>query len=248
MPTRRKPAHLDDLHTPEAIDARLSSATEHSYLGDGLLGAIDGTVTTFAIVAGATGARLSPGVALVLGLANVLADGFSMAIGNYLRAKADREVVDRARAIEEMHIDRIPDGEREEIRQIFARKGFEGEILDEVVAVITRDRQRWVDTMVTEELGLRLEAPEPIRAALTTFAAFLGAGALPLLPLLLGVRGPFLVSSVVTAVTFFLIGVIKGRLVHHSLLRSGMETLFVGGAAAALAFLVGHAARGLAAG
>ena len=75
-------------HTPEAISARLEAATEHSYLGDLVLGSVDGVVTTFAIVAGV---GLSVGVAIVPGLANVLADGFSMAVGSYLKARFDRE-------------------------------------------------------------------------------------------------------------------------------------------------------------
>lgn len=237
------PARLHAQHTPEAIAARLSASTDHSYLGDAILGAIDGTVTTFAIVAGARGAQLSPGIALVLGFANVLADGFSMAVSNYLKAKADLQVVEHARRVEESHIDRIPDGEREEIRQIFLRKGFEGKVLDAAVDVITQDRRRWVDTMLMEELGLRLDPPRPLRAAATTFFAFLVAGLVPLVPLLAGQR--FLTSAIATAATFFVIGAVKGRMLRTGWLRGGFETLFIGGCAAVLAYAVGHAARGL---
>jgi len=234
---------LHEQHTPEAIAARLAANADHSYVGDAILGAIDGTVTTFAIVAGARGADLSAGVALVLGLANVLADGFSMAVSNYLRAKADLQVVDHARRVEESHIEKIPDGEREEIRQIFRRKGFEGEVLDAAVDVITQDRRRWVDTMLMEELGLRLDPPRPLRAAVTTFIAFLVAGLVPLVPLF--ARQRFLVSAVATALTFFAIGAVKGRLLRTGLVRGGIETLIIGGGAAVLAYAVGYATRGL---
>jgi len=227
-------------HTPEAIAARIAAATNHSYLGDGVLGAIDGAVTTFAIVAGASGAGLPGGVALVLGLANVLADGFSMAVGNYLKAKADSQIVARARRLEEHHIDHIPDGEREEIRHIFAAKGFDGPELDHVVDVITRDRNRWVDTMLTEELGLQLETPDPVRAAATTFVAFLVAGLVPLVPLVLVARPhAFAVSAAATALAFLAIGVVKGMLTEVRPLRAGLETLFIGGGAAFLAWVVG---------
>ncbi len=238
------PTPLHAQHTPEAIAARLSASTDHSYVGDAVLGAIDGTVTTFAIVAGARGADLGSGIALVLGLANVLADGFSMAVSNYLRAKADLQVVEHARRVEESHIERIPDGEREEIRQIFLRKGFEGRVLDAAVDVITQDRRRWVDTMLMEELGLRLDPPRPLRAAVTTFVAFLVAGLVPLLPLLAG--RAFLASAVATAGTFFVIGAVKGRMLRTGPLRGGLETLLIGGGAAVLAYAVGRAARGLA--
>lgn len=233
-------------HTPQAIAARLTSVTRHSYLGDGVLGAIDGTVTTFALVAGALGAGISERIALVLGLANVFADGFSMALGNYMRSKADRQVVERAREMEEHHIDTYPDGEREEIRQLFSRKGFEGPVLDKLVEVITGNREQWVDTMLTEELGLQLRPPVPVRAGLTTFFSFLAAGSIPLLPLLLlGGRASFDASILATAVTFITIGLVKGKLTAGSLLGSAFETFLVGGVAAALAYFVGAAAKSL---
>jgi VIT1/CCC1 family predicted Fe2+/Mn2+ transporter len=234
--------------TPGAVAARLAATNRQSYLGDFILGAIDGAVTTFAIIAGVAGAGLSAGVAIVLGLANVLADGFSMAAANFLKSRADRHLVDHARHIEERHIDEVPDVEREEIRQIFSAKGFDGDILERIVEVITHDRKRWIDTMITEEFGLQLDGPEPLKAALTTFAAFLSAGLIPILPLFLAGRlevgAIYTLSASATALTFALIGIAKGRLLHQSLFRSAAETLFLGGSAAALAFFVGAWLRG----
>ena len=242
---------LAAMHTPEMIEHRISAAKQHSYLGDFALGAVDGTVTTFAIVAGAAGAELSSGVAIVLGFANVAADGFSMAVSNYLKSRDDRQIVERFRKMEEMHIEQIPEGEREEIRQIFARKGFDGATLDEIVKVITQNRQQWVDTMLTEEWGLQLDSPSPIRAALTTFIAFVLAGVLPLLPLFLATwfvaSQMFLASAIVTGLTFFSIGLIRGHVSDRKPIVVGMETLVIGGSAAALAFLVGVTLRGYAA-
>jgi len=243
---------LHEEHTPERIAHRIAGATEHSYLGDGVLGAIDGTVTTFAVVAGASGAGFAGGIALVLGLANVIADGFSMAVGNWLKARADRDIVARARRMEEHHIEHVPDGEREEIREVFRRKGFDGEMLESIVDVITEDRERWIDTMVTEELGLPLETPEPRRAAATTFAAFVLAGMMPLVPLFLIDRSDparwFLISAVVTALTFLAIGWVKGSVVGVRAWRSSLETFLMGGGAALLAWIAGTLTRGLATG
>jgi VIT1/CCC1 family predicted Fe2+/Mn2+ transporter len=240
---------LGDEHTPAAIRARLLSATRHSYLGDFVLGAVDGTVTTFAVVAGVAGAELSSTVAVILGIANLLADGFSMAAGNYLNVKAERELVDRARRDEEMHIAAVPEGEREEIRQIFAAKGFSGQVLDEIVRVITDDRQRWVDTMLTEEHGLRLVPPNAIRAALATFTAFVLVGAVPLAPYVLGVShepGPMFIASVVaSAVAFVTVGLAKGYVAEQSMWKSALETLAIGGGAAALSYIVGAALKAL---
>lgn len=231
-------------HTEEAIAERLAAAKRHSYLGDFVLGAVDGAVTTFAIVAGAAGAGLSNGVVLVLGLANVLADGFSMAAGNFLRARSDQQLLERHRRMEEAHIERIPEGEREEVRQIFKSKGFDGEVLEKIVQVITEDRQQWVDTMLTEEWGLQLQPPAPWRAGLVTFAAFVLAGLIPLLPTLFLLRGAigesFIAASALTGVTFFVIGLIRGRVLDERPLIAGLETLFIGGSAAAVAFLVGR--------
>lgn len=250
MPHSEDEEELVDLHTTSAITKRIEAATQHSYLGDFVLGAVDGAVTTFAIVAGSAGAGFSNNVAVVLGLANVIADGFSMAAGNYLKVRADTSVVDRHRRIEEMHIERIPDGEREEIRQIFASKGFSGELLDQVVEVITQDRQRWVDTMLTEELGLRLDNPSPVRAAAATFAAFVLVGMVPLLPLFFtGWLSPnqiFATSACLTGATFCAVGWVNGAINERKPWLTLLETLAVGGTAATLAYVVGVWLKGLA--
>ena len=238
-------------HTQEAIARRLAATTSHTYLGDFILGAVDGAVTTFAIVAGAAGAGLPNGVVIVMGLANVLADGVSMAAGNFLRARSDQHMLERFRRMEEMHIDRIPQGEREEIRQIYLAKGFSGELLDHIVQVITEDRQRWIDTMLTEEWGLQLNPPSPWRAGLATFTAFLLAGMIPLLPTFLMPAGAatqtFVASSVLTGAAFFVIGLIRGYVSDRRPWVAGFETLLIGGSAALVAYVVGRMLQGLAA-
>ncbi len=239
---------LTELHTREAITARLEAATEHSYLGDFVLGGMDGTVTTFAVVAGSAGAGLSPAVAIVLGVSNILADGFSMAVSNYLSTKSEHELLARARRREELHIAQHPEGEREEIRQIFQAKGFDGELLESITQTITNEKGRWVDTMLTEEFGLRLEPAKPGRAASATFTAFLAAGLIPLLPLFFPGLTPqetFRWSAIATAATFILIGFAKGRVSEQPILRSMIETLLVGSCAAGLAYFAGVALRGL---
>lgn len=238
---------LEHEHTPEAIAQRLNANLQHEGLGDFVLGAVDGTVTTFAIVAGVAGAELTAGVALVLGLANVLADGFSMAVSNYLKSRSDAQIYERYRRIEEKHIDQEPEGEQEEIRQIFAAKGFAGETLEKIVKVIVSDRRRWVDTMLTEEWGLPAVEGSPMRAAVITFLAFLLAGIVPLLPLFvaseIGSQATFVISTLCTAVTFSAIGAVRGWITDSSMWISSLTTLGMGGAAAGLAFAVGYLLR-----
>lgn len=234
-------------HSPDAIRDRIRSKTDHSYLRDFVYGGIDGGVTTFAVVSGVAGAELSSGIVIVLGLANLLGDGFSMAAGNFLGSRADLQVLDAARAMEERHIERYPDGERDEIRQIFSDKGFEGDDLDRAVDIITANKKLWVDTMLQEELGLALDRPNPMRAALVTFGSFLVIGILPLIVFLIDyftpMRDPFLYSSILTACAFFIVGAVKARFVSQRWYLAGLETVVVGGIAAALAYVVGMALK-----
>lgn len=218
-------------------------------LEDFVYGATDGAVTTFAIVAGVVGASLSPSIVLILGFANLLADGFSMAVGNYLATKTRREFIDRAIKREEWEIDNLAEQEREEIREIYTRKGFKDEILDEIVRVITSRRKVWVDTMMREELGLVQDSRRPRDAAVTTFSAFNVVGLIPLLPFVAmfvigssvaSAADAFVYSSIFTAIAFFLIGSVKGRIVQKPFLRSGLNTLLIGGIAAGVAFGVGY--------
>ncbi len=242
---------LEREHTPEAIRARLAAPSSVSYVRDLIYGAVDGAVTTFAVVAGATGAGLSNGVVVIMGLANLFADGFSMGVSNFLGSRAAAQQRERARRREERHIERYPEGEREEIRQLFAAKGFAGDDLERIVEVITGDRERWIETMMTEELGFARDDTSPIRAALATFVAFLIVGALPLSVFVVdalapgAISQPFAWSAVLTAIAFFGVGSLKARIVDLTWWRSGLETLLIGGAAAAIAFLVGVALEGV---
>lgn len=244
MARDREIDRLREEHHAESIRARLDERRAHSYLGDAVLGAIDGCVTTFAVVAGSLGAQFPGVVVVVLGFANLLADGFSMGASNYLGTKSERERIENARREEHRHIEEVPHGEREEIRQIFESKGFQGEALEHIVDVITRNRDVWVDTMITEELGLPLAGPSPVRAGLSTFAAFVAAGLVPLLPFLtrgIGDAQRFLASAVMTGLVFFLVGMLKGRALERPALRAGLEMLAIGGGAAVVAYAAGAA-------
>jgi VIT1/CCC1 family predicted Fe2+/Mn2+ transporter len=233
-------------HTVDAIGERLAAGPKQNYLRDWIYGGIDGAVTTFAVVTGVVGAQLAPFVIVILGLANLLADGFSMAASNFLGTKAEHDDMRRLAAIEHRHIELAPEGEREEVRQIYAAKGFEGADLERVVELITSDPERWVRTMLTEEYGLPLEARSPWMAALSTFSAFALCGLVPLIPFLIGGTNAFLISAILTGAVFFVIGSIKSRWSTVAWWRSGLSTFFVGGIAAALAYIVGMLLRSLA--
>jgi VIT1/CCC1 family predicted Fe2+/Mn2+ transporter len=226
-------------HSPAAIEQRLAQEPRQNYLRDWIYGGIDGSVTTFAVVSGVAGARLSTWVVLVMGFANLFADGFSMAASNFLGTKAEHDDMRRIEAIEHRHIDLDPEGEREEVRQIFQRFGFEGDDLGRIVRLVTSDRKRWVRTMLTEEYGLPRAVRSPWVAALSTFSAFLVCGLIPLLPYLLKVMHPLELSIVMTGAVFFAIGSAKSRWSTASWWSSGLATLLVGTVAAALAYGAG---------
>ncbi|GAA6158763.1 VIT1/CCC1 transporter family protein [Ruegeria sp. HU-ET01832] len=226
-------------HSQQEIAERINAPPGRGVLRDVVYGGIDGSVTTFAIVAGVAGAGLSPFIIVALGLANVLADGFSMAAGNYSGTKAELDNIRRIRAIEERHIHLYPDGEREEVREILAQKGLSGRVLDEATDAITANHDNWIDLMIEGEYGLGSVDPHPLKAAMATFWAFLIAGMVPLLPFLAGVDQAFTISAWMTMAVFFAIGALKSRWSLAPWWRSGGETLLIGGAAALIAYLVG---------
>ena len=225
-------------HTPEQIAERLRRRDDGNYLKDTVYGGIDGVVTTFAIVAGVEGAGLSHTVIIALGIANILADGFSMAAGNFAGTRAELDDRKRIISVEKQHLVAHRDGEIEELRQILRLRGLEGEVLEQAVHAISADEGRWLDLMLTDEYGLSHSTPQPTRAALATFGAFIAAGIIPLLPFLLAMRDAFSISVMATASTFFLIGALKSRWSLSPWWRSGLETLAIGATAAAIAYMV----------
>ncbi|GAA5072804.1 VIT1/CCC1 transporter family protein [Maritalea mobilis] len=226
-------------HSQTEVEARINAPAGRGYLRDIVYGGIDGAVTTFAIVAGVAGAGLSPTVIVALGLANVLADGFSMAAGNFSGTKAERDDARRLADVERRHLSDHPDGERREIREILRQKGLSGEVLDAATDQIATNREVAVRLMLTDEYGLSPVEPRPMRAALATFWAFLLAGAVPLMPFLLGLPDAFRLSAIMTGVVFFGIGAAKSIWSVAPWWRSGGETLAIGGAAAGVAYAVG---------
>jgi len=217
------------------------------HFDDFIYGSIDGAVTTFAIVAGVMGASLPSTIILILGFANLFADGFSMAAANYQASKARNEFVEMKRKQEEWEIENLEEQERDEIREIYREKGFKDELLEDVVRIITSKRKIWIDTMMKEELGLIEDEKNPLDSSVSTFVGFNIVGLIPLIPfmvlMIIGIElnsEAFVYSIVSVAVAFFLVGMIKGKIVKKSMLRSGINTLIIGGVAAVVAYFVGY--------
>lgn len=221
-----------------------SIGSREKYLGEFVYGGIDGCVTTFAVVAGAAGADLNAQVIIILGFANLFADGFAMSVGAYLSAKTQAATFDKHKKIEYWEVDNIPEDEREEIRQIYSEKGFEGELLEQIVEVITGDRERWVGVMMKEELELIEESRSPFMIGLATYFSFILIGLIPLSvyvkDLFSAVDGNlFEYSAILTGGGFVLVGMLKSRLTNTSVFRGVVETLALGAIAAFVAYYVG---------
>ncbi|MCB1478371.1 MAG: VIT1/CCC1 transporter family protein [Rhodobiaceae bacterium] len=227
-------------HDAVAIRERLAEGPKVSYIRDWVYGGIDGAVTTFAIVAGAVGADLSWRVVLIMGAANLLADGFSMAAANYTGTRAEIEDYERLRHMEERHLREQPRGERKELIEIYRLKGYRGRSLVGMVDLIMANRDHWLDVMMVEEHGLSSMLRSPMKAALSTFAAFIICGAVPLIPFLLPVSNQAGIAAVMTAATFFGVGSLKARWSLIPWWRSGLETLGIGLGAAIAAYAIGE--------
>lgn len=210
------------------------------YLPEFVYGGIDGAVTTFAVVAGASGADLDTSVVLILGFANLIADGFSMSVGSYLSHKSEVESFRKHEAVEYWEVENLPERERQEVRQIMQDKGFKGPLLEKVVDVITADQDRWVDLMMKEELGMMHESRSPLLLGAVTFVSFVLLGLIPLLSYIFNFPfDSFWTASILTGLAFLLIGYLKSYVTASSRLRSIAETLLLGGCAAILAYFVG---------
>lgn len=214
-----------------------------SYLRNMVYGANDGIVTTFAVVAGVAGAALEMKVVLILGFANLVADGIAMALGNYLGTKSENDFKKKERRLEEWEVEHIPEEERLEIEGIYKKKGFKGDDLKKIVNVITAYKKLWVDEMMVNELGIIPgEEESPWKNGLATFIAFAFAGLLPLLPFVFGFHlgSKFQAAIIMTGVALFAVGSLRSIFTKKNWLIAGIEMLFVGALAAVSAYGIGY--------
>ena len=212
-----------------------------NYIRDVVFSANDGLITTFAVAAGAAGAGLTSSVVIVLGLANMLADGLAMALGSYLGAKSRLDFEKNSLMIEKKEVGEIPEKEREEIRNIAFKRGIPANSIPAWEKIITSNKRVWVDEMMVWELGIIPgQKTFPVSHATATFIAFVAAGSLPLIPYLFNFPGnKFSAAIFTTALALFLVGSVRVRITGKNWLRSGIEMLLIGGTAAAAAYVVG---------
>jgi VIT1/CCC1 family predicted Fe2+/Mn2+ transporter len=208
---------------------------------DIVIGMSDGLTVPFALAAGLSGAVASTAIVVTAGLAEIAAGSIAMGLGGYLAARTDLEHYAAERKREVRETEEMPEQETEEVAAVFREYGLDDEEIPPVVAAIRADRGRWVDFMMRFELGL--EAPDPARgrqSALTIAASYVVGGLIPLAPYILlnSVLTALWVSVGVTLTALFLFGYVKGRFTGINALRSGSQTILIGGLAAGAAFTI----------
>lgn len=208
----------------------------------------DGLVSTVGFVVGVASTLAHTHLVLFTGLAEVTAGAFSMCFGAYLSTKNQREFFEREIERERSEIDQMPEREKDEVRRIYAAKGFEGAELEMVVKRITSDRNVWLKCMMEEELGLIYESMDsPFKVGLITGLSFVLGGLVPLIPFLGGGDAPRALgySIVISSVGLFIMGILKTFLTKRHWLKSGLESLAVGLLATGVGLLFGKIASAL---
>jgi VIT1/CCC1 family predicted Fe2+/Mn2+ transporter len=236
------------MKTQDQIHGRYKVAGQlQKYLGEFVYGGVDGIITTFAVIAGAVGANLEASVIIILGLANLIADGVSMSVGSYLSKKSELENYQKHRNIELWEIDQWPDREEEEIREIYSAKGFSGKLLEEIVAVIISNKENWANEMMLGEHEMIPAKKSPTMIGVITFFSFFILGFIPLAIYVLqflqsnqSKKSSILIASGSAFIAFIVIGYLKSYVTQTNKWKSIFETLMLGATAAGLAYYTGN--------
>jgi predicted membrane protein (TIGR00267 family) len=224
-----------------ASPAREQHSSNNS-LRDVILGGQDGLVNMLGIALGVVAAGGSTHVLVVTGIAAAITESISMGAVAYTSFGSDRDFYLAEKQREQNEISSRPEEEREEIREIYAAKGFAGKLLEDVVSTITSNREIWVSTMMDEELHLQpVEAQSLLRSAAVVTIATLVGHLIPLVPFMIVTRTPAIVVAIaLSAVTLFAVGVYSAKTLIGDWRKSGLQMVTIGLGAALLGFLIGR--------
>jgi len=211
-------------------------------LRDVILGGQDGLVNMLGIELGVVAAGGSTHVLVVTGIAAAITESISMGAVAYTSFGSDRDFYLAEKAREQKEIEATPDDEREEIREIYADKGFEGQLLEDVVSTITSNRETWVSTMMNEELHLQPVAQQSlVQSALVVTVATLIGHFIPIVPFMVVGRTPAIILAIaLSAVTLFAVGVYSAKTLVGDWRKSGIQMVAIGLGAALLGFVIGR--------
>jgi VIT1/CCC1 family predicted Fe2+/Mn2+ transporter len=213
-----------------------------NWLRDVILGGQDGLVNILGIILGVIAGGGSRAVLIAAGFSAAITESISMGAVGYTSSVSERDYYRAEKAQEGEEIDTVPDTERQEVRDIYAAKGFSGELLDRVVDTITVDRESWLGTMMDEELHLQpVETPDIMRSAVVITIATLIGHLIPLFPFLWLGQTPALVLAIaLSALVLFGVGVYSAVTLVGDWRKSGVKMVVIGLGAAAVGFAVGR--------
>ncbi len=230
----------DVAHPHQHVEAHFQSSES---VRDVVIGLADGLTVPFALAAGLSGAVASAHIVVLAGLAEIAAGSIAMGLGGYLAARGDAEHYASERLREEREVVERTRDEEEEIYQVFEQYGVARTASQPVLDALKQNHPAWVDFMMRFELGL--EAPDPARAstsAITIALSYIVGGLVPLAPYMLigpgGIAAALRFSVYITLIALAVFGAIKGRLLGTGWLRSAIQTTAIGGAAAAVAYIL----------
>ncbi|WP_324780090.1 VIT1/CCC1 transporter family protein [Thiobacillus sedimenti] len=224
----------------DQIGKRHQSGTAGNALRAGVFGINDGLVSNAALIYGVAGAAPEPSVILLTGVAGLLAGAFSMASGEYVSVRSQREMFEYQIGLERDELAEYPQEEAAELALIYAAKGMDPAEARRLADTLMQDPERALDTLAREELGLNPdELGSPWVAAISSFSAFTAGAALPLLPFLVESAHALAASIVLTALGLFIVGASMSLFTGRHALLSGLRMLGIGGAAGLATYFIG---------
>jgi VIT1/CCC1 family predicted Fe2+/Mn2+ transporter len=225
----------------EVIRRHHGSSGRSGSLRAAVFGVNDGLVSNFSLVLGMAGADLGSQIVILAGIAGLVSGAFSMAAGEYVSMRVQREVFEGALNMERREIAEEPDAERHEIEVILRAQGVPADDAARIAPRVMEDPELALDLMARQELGLDPdELGSPFGAATSSFAAFAVGALIPLLPFLLLAFGTGLIVSVaLSGLSLFVVGALATRLSDRPALFGGARMLLIGAAAAAVTYGIG---------
>lgn len=224
---------------------RFNFRMNSDYVKSMVYGGLDGIITTFAVVSGVTGGALDFQIVIVLGFSNLLADGLSMAVGDYLSSKSENEFITKEIEQHQSNFKYDFQTKLNDFKEYYTNKG----LTETDASLISETLAKYPEVIEQERINMIFGTTEteahPIYNALITFCSFILYGFIPLIAYVFAsfstflMENTFVVASILTGLTLFILGAIKSKLTQTNWVRSGMEMLLVGGAASLIAYMIG---------
>jgi VIT1/CCC1 family predicted Fe2+/Mn2+ transporter len=233
---------------------RLHSQETHKnagkYIKSIVYGGLDGILTTFAVVSSVAGAHLANSVVVIVGIANLFADGIAMGIGDFLSSSAETYFAQMERKREAWECENYLDGEKQEMVDLYVKKGIEQQDAEKLVDIMSKHKDAFVDIMLIEELGIMPPDPDdaPWKDGIITFFSFCIFGFIPLLAYVATINQKnessaglaFIIACVLTGITLFFLGALTSRVTAESWWKSGLKSLVMGAFGSSVAYLIGY--------